>query len=164
MLPLSLLKRKQRRPVNLEPIPKTDGIMACFHHCSNVSRSTYQQQKQPKKDEHTITKIPDRLWNEISPILPTEKQNKTIGWPIVPFGKVMDGIMYILRTGCQWKMLPGEYGSGSTCHRRFQEWVQLDIFRKIWVRLLELYDDKEGVKWTWQSPDSISIKSPLGGQ
>jgi transposase len=83
-------------------------------------------------------------WN--SPILPTEKQNKTIGRPIVQFRKVMDGIMYIIRTGCQWKMLPGECGSGSTRHRRFQEWVQLDIFRKIWARLLEIYNDKEGIK------------------
>jgi len=60
----------------------------------------------------------------------------------------MDGIMYILGTEYQWKMLlPGEYSSGSTCHRRFQKWVQLDIFRKIRVRLLTLYDDKEVIKW-----------------
>jgi transposase len=85
--------------------------------------------------------------DEISLILPTEKQNNTIGRPIVPFRKVMDGIMYILRTGYQLKMLlPREYGSGSTCHRRFHKRVQLDIFRKIWVRLLALYDDKEGIK------------------
>src|SRR3954447_17329528 len=94
--------------------------------------------KSKKKDKHTITKITDKLWDEISPILPTEKQNNTIGRPIVPFRKVMDGIMYILRTRYQWKMmlLPREYSSGSTCHRRSQQWVQLDIFRKIWVRLL----------------------------
>ena len=49
----------------------------------------------------------------------------------------MDGIVYVLRTGCQWKMLPCEYGSGSTCHRRFQQWVQLDIFKKIWINLLK---------------------------
>ena len=75
----------------------------------------------------------------------------------------MDGIVYVLRTGCQWKMLPREYGSGSTCHRRFQEWVQSDIFKKIWIRLLKIYDNKKGIKWNWQSLDSISIKSPLGG-
>jgi transposase len=52
---------------------------------------------------------------------PKEKPSKTIGRPIVPYRKVFDGILYILRTGYQWKMLPKEYGSGSTCHRRFQE-------------------------------------------
>jgi transposase len=60
-------------------------------------------------------------------------------------------------------MLPKEYGSGSTCHRRFQEWRELDIFDKLWTRLLQIYDLKKGIKWNWQSLDSISVKSPLGG-
>lgn len=88
----------------------------------------------------------------------------TIGRPIVPYRKVLDGIMFILRTGCQWKMLPREYGSGSTCHRRFQEWRESGIFDKLWTRLLKIYDNKRGIKWSWQSLDSISVKSPLGGR
>ena len=112
----------------------------------------------------TITKISDELWNMICNLLPDKKPNNTIGRPVVPFRKVMDGILYVLRTGCQWKMLPKEYGSGSTCHRRFQQWVQLDIFKKIWMKLLEEYDNKIGIKLIWQSLDSISIKSPLGGR
>jgi len=77
---------------------------------------------------------------------------------------VIDGILYVLRTGCQWKMLPKEYGSGSTCHRRFQEWNRLDAFKKGWIRILKIYDDCIGINWTWQSIDSIYIKSPLGGR
>ena len=46
-------------------------------------------------------------------ILPKEKPSKTVGRPVVPYRKVLDGILYILRTGCQWKMLPREYGSSS---------------------------------------------------
>jgi transposase len=61
-----------------------------------------------------------------------EKPLRTVGSrPIVPYRKVIDGILYVLRTGCQWKMLPKEYGSGSTCHhRRFQQWNGLDILKK----------------------------------
>jgi transposase len=81
--------------------------------------------------KHTITKIPDELWNKIISVLPKEKPENTVGRPIVPFRKVMDGIVCVLRTGFQWKMLPREYGSGPTCHRRFQEWIQLDIFKKV---------------------------------
>ena len=117
-----------------------------------------------KKYVRTIIYIPDDLWNEIKNILPDEKPENTIGRPIVPYRKVLDGILFILRTGCQWKMLPKEYGSGSTCHRRFQEWMQLGIFDKFWSRLLKLYDNKKGIKWNWQSLDSISVKSPLGGR
>jgi transposase len=106
---------------------------------------------QHKIDRRTITKIPDNLWDEISTILPKEKSDNTLGRPIVPYRKVLDGIMYVLRTGCWWKMMPREYGSGSTCHRRFQEWIELGVFKKIWVRLLQLYDYKKDIKWTWQS-------------
>jgi transposase len=117
-----------------------------------------------KKYVRTITSIPDDLWNEIKKILPDEKPENTIGRPVVPYRKVIDGIVFVLRTGCKWKMLPKEYGSGSTCHRRYQEWMQLGVFDKLWTRLLKLYDFKIGIKWNWQSLDSISIKSPLGGR
>ena len=112
----------------------------------------------------TIKRIPDKLWDEIRKVLPKEKPLKTVGRPIVKYRKVADGILYILRTGCQWKMLPKEYSSGSTCHRRFQEWNSADIFKKVWIKLLKTYDDCIGINWTWQSIDSISIKSPLGGR
>ena len=105
-----------------------------------------------------IRKIPDDLWEEIKVILPPEKPDKTIGRPVVPFRKVLDGILYVLRTGCQWKMLPKEYGSGSTCHRRFQKWIVSKVFQKLYVP-----DDLKGISWIWQSLDSVSIKAPLGG-
>ena len=74
-----------------------------------------------KKYVRTITRIPDELWNEIKNILSDEKLDNTIGRPIVPYRKIPDGIMFVLRNGCQWKMLPKEYGFVSTCQRRFQE-------------------------------------------
>ncbi len=131
---------------------------------------TFIQKKEKikkKKNKHPIIlKIPDELWDKIKSIFPKEKPLKTVGSrPIVRYRKVINGIIYILRTGCQWKMLPKEYGSGSTCHHSFQEWNRLDIFKKIWIKLLEIYDEFIGTNWTWQSIiDSISIKSPLGGQ
>jgi transposase len=116
-----------------------------------------------RKHLSPIRKIPDDLWDEIKVILPPEKLNKTIGRPVVPFRRVLDGILYVLRTGCQWKMLPKEYGSGSTCHRRFQQWSTSKVFQKLWTRLLKVYDDLVGIQWKWQSLDSISVKAPLGG-
>ncbi len=60
-------------------------------------------------------------------------------------------------------MLPSEFGLGSTGHRRFQQRIHLDISKNMWIKMLKEYDCKRGVRWTWQSIDSISIKSPLGG-
>src|SRR5215471_20680437 len=92
----------------------------------------------------TIRKIPDDLWDEIKLLFPPEKSEKTIGRPVIPFRKVLDGIVYVLRTGCQWKMLPKEHGSGSTCHRRFQQWNGMDVFKNIWIKLLKIYDEMIG--------------------
>ena len=93
--------------------------------------------RQINKDLPAIRKIPDDLWDEIKLLLPPEKSDKTIGRPVIPFRKVLDGIVYILRTGCQWKMLPKEYGSGSTSHRRFQEWTASKVFQKIMGKTIE---------------------------
>jgi putative transposase len=69
-----------------------------------------QKEETPSNDNT----LPDDLWNEVKNIFPAEKPVETIGRPVVPFRKVLDGVLYMLRTGCQWKMLPKEYGSGST--------------------------------------------------
>ena len=53
---------------------------------------------------------------------------------------------------------------GYTCHKRFQQWVELDVFKRTWIKLLKAYDDKKGIKWNGQFLDSISIKDPLGGR
>ena len=47
----------------------------------------------------TVRRIPDELWNEINLLLPPKKPNDTIGRPIIPFRKVLDGILHLLRTG-----------------------------------------------------------------
>ena len=111
-----------------------------------------------------VKRVSDELWDEIRLILPSEKPNNTIGHPAVSFRKVLDGILYVLRTGCQWKMLPKEFGSGSTCHRRFQQWSISKVFQSLWSRLLKVYDGIVGIQWKWQSLDSISVKAPLGGK
>ena len=79
---------------------------------------TFIHKKERAKDKNkqpTILNIPDELWDETKSISPKEKPPlKAVGLSIVPYRKVIDVILYVLRTlGCQWKMLPKEYGSGS---------------------------------------------------
>ena len=116
------------------------------------------------KNKPTITKISDKLWDMIRfHTYLREKPNNTIGRPVIPFRKVLDGIVYVLRTGCQWKMLPQNLVLVQHVIDDFSNGFRLDIFKKIWIILLKEYDNKKGIKWAWQSIDSISIKSPLGG-
>jgi transposase len=60
------------------------------------------------KNKPAITRVLDSLWDGIIAVFSAEKPNNTVGRPVVPFRKVMDRIVYVLRTGCQWKMLPKE--------------------------------------------------------
>lgn len=81
---------------------------------------------------------------QVNCLLPDEKPNNMVGRPVIPFRKIFDGIFYVLRTGCPWKMLLiKDYGSGSTCHQLFQQWDKIDNFEKIWVKLLKEYVAKE---------------------
>ena len=90
--------------------------MTCIHKKKEEGGNDKNSSNHP-----AIMTIPDELWNEFKKILPKEKPSNTVGRPMVKYRKVLDGILYVLRTGCQWKMIPKVYGSGSTCHRRFQE-------------------------------------------
>lgn len=108
-------------------------------------------------------RLPDELWVRIQPLLPKEKPAGTVGRPSVPYRQVMEGIFYVLRTGCQWKAVPREYGSGSVVHARFQEWRQLGVFETLWEQGLQEYDELRGIAWRYQAMDGAMGKAPLGG-
>ena len=108
--------------------------------------------------------IPDVLWERIDLLLPIYKRSEKGGRPRLPLRNVVCGILYVLRTGCQWKAMPKQFGSGSAIHTYFQEWVGLGVFQKLWQLTLEEYDDLKGIDWEWQSLDGAMNKSPLGGE
>jgi putative transposase len=145
------------------------------HFRSQVRKSTPQRKRLTRREKikkqvrrqrrlATIRRIPDDVWELIRPVLPPEKPAGTVGRPIVPYRTVLNGILYVLRTGCQWKMVSNEFGSGSTCHKRFQEWVARGVFLKAWQLLLRRYDELRGIQWLWQAVDSKSVPAPLGGE
>jgi transposase len=116
-----------------------------------------------KKKRNGLREIPDELWELAEPILPPDKPPWTNGRPRVPNRRILNAILYVLRTGCQWKMVPREYGSGSTCHRRFQEWVRAGRFARLWRVCLNHDDDLKGIDWRFQSMDSASVSAPVKG-
>jgi putative transposase len=117
--------------------------------------------------------LSDSLWERIAPLVPKAKsryrgrgkQRKHIGGrPAADPRRLMSGILYVLRTGCQWNALPKErYGSGKTAHRYFQRWVRAGVFRRMWAAGLTDYDELKGIAWKWQAADGVITKAPLGG-
>jgi len=119
-----------------------------------------------KRNVKNRYKISDELWEKIEPLIPKHPNTHRFGGgrPRVPDRKAMDGIFFVLRTGCQWNAL-NETGicSSSTAHLRFQEWVQAGVFLSLWKLSLDDYDELKGIDWSWQSMDGAMTKAPLGG-
>jgi transposase len=111
-------------------------------------------------------RITDELWEKIEPLLPAGKPHP-LGChnPPVDKRRAMEAILFVMRTGCQWNAL-NETGicSSSSAHRRFQEWTEAGVFRKMWALGLKTYDALKGIEWEWQSMDGAMTKAPLGGE
>jgi transposase len=107
--------------------------------------------------------VPDELWHAVEPLLPPERPKPRGGRPRIPDRHVLAGIVYRLRTGCQWHALPSEFGSGSTCHLRLQQWATAGIFTDAFVTMLKRYDRRRGIHWKWGALDSATVKAPKGG-
>jgi len=114
--------------------------------------------------------VSDAFWKRVEPLLPqpTRDPNKSYirkkggGRKPLHYRKVFEGIVYVLRTGCQWKALPKEvYGSSSSVHAYFRQWERAGVFLAMWRAGLAEYDEMEGISWSWQSIDSAMTKAPL---
>lgn len=111
----------------------------------------------------TIWQVPDDLWAVIEPILAELDPPKATGHPRSDPRRILDAIIFRMRTGCQWNRLPRELGDDSTVHCFFQRWVQAGVFERIWAVVQAQCDELGGVEWEWQSADAMLRKSRSGG-
>ncbi len=122
------------------------------------------------KEERKVQEflISDELWEKIEPLLPVrQKKVHPLGChrPRVPDRQVLNGIFFVLRTGCQWKALDATgICKGSTAHSRFQEWEQAGFYARLWEAALHDYDELKGLDWQWLALDGAMNKAPLGGE
>src|SRR2546428_9001307 len=75
----------------------------------------------------TIWRIPDDLWLIVQYVLPREELQRSRGRPWIAPRCILDVVLYVLRTGCQWNAVPRVTGSGSTVHRRVQSCVERGV-------------------------------------
>ncbi|WP_460586566.1 IS5 family transposase [Hymenobacter arcticus] len=112
--------------------------------------------------------ISDTLWARLEPLLPVHVPKPH------PLGRhrrriadrdVLNGIFFVLRTGCQWKALDATgLCKGSTAHSRFQQWVQAGVFACLWDEALQDYEDLIGLNFAWMALDGSLHKAPLAGK
>jgi putative transposase len=121
-----------------------------------------RKSKTPPPD--TIWEIPDSLWDCIESTLDEHYPKKPTGRPRTDLRRVLDGIVFRMRSGCQWNKLPERFGSDSTVHRWFQRFCSDRLFETLWGHLVDACDELAGVYWDWQSADGRLGKARFGGE
>lgn len=118
----------------------------------------------PKPKNVDYFRVPRPLWRKIKKVLPEPPKKRGPGRPLADRRAVLNGIWYVLWTGCQWKAVHREWFGvcSSTLHERFQIWQQSGIFNRIMQIMVKFYARKRKVKWQWQAIDSKSCPAPLG--
>jgi transposase len=84
-----------------------------------------------KKRMPTIWEVPDGLWERIESLLNELDPPKATGRPREDARRILDGLIFRFRTGCQWNHIPRVYGDDSTIYRTFQHWRRLGLFERI---------------------------------
>lgn len=109
--------------------------------------------------------VPNKLWKEVEPLLPEQKPSPKGGRPPVPNRAALTGIVFVLKSGLPWNLLPLEMGCGSgvTCWRRLQEWTELGVWPQLQHRLLRRLGKRGAIRLSRAIIDSASMRAVFGG-
>ena len=110
--------------------------------------------------------VSDELWALVEPLLPTEPPKPKGGRPRVPDRAVLTGIIFVLKSGIPWELLPQEMGCGSgvTCWRRLRDWQQAGVWDRLHRVLLDRLGEADRIDWSRACLDSASIPAKRGAQ
>ena len=112
----------------------------------------------------TIWDVPDELWKRFEGILLEQYPLAATGRPRADLRWVLNGVIFRMRSGCQWNRLPERYGDDATVHRWFQRWVTDGVLEKLWALLLGECEELGAVDWRWQAADGCMGKARFGGE
>ena len=110
--------------------------------------------------------VSDELWETIAPLLPPEKPKPKGGRPPVPDRAALTGILFVLRSGIPWEMLPQEMGCGSgmTCWRRLHDWQAAGVWERLHRLLLDRLREADQLDWSRAVVDRASVRAVWGGR
>lgn len=110
--------------------------------------------------------VSDELWQVVAPLLPAEPPKPKGGRPRVPDRAALTGILFVLKTGIQWELLPQEMGCGSgmTCWRRLRDWHTAGVWARLHHVLLDRLGAADQIDWARASLDAASVPAPRGAR
>ena len=94
--------------------------------------------------------VPDDLWAAVEALLPPERPKPKGGRPRLPDRAALTGILFVLRSGLPWEMLPAEMGCGSgiSCWRRLRDWQAAGVWSRLHQVLLERLHAAGQIDWS----------------
>lgn len=101
--------------------------------------------------------LTDEQWEKLYPLLPPTKPKR--GRPAQDHRLIINGILWILRTGAPWRDIPDYYGPWSTVASRFYRWQQAGIWQQVLEALQQQCDAAGAIDWTKHSVDSTIIRA-----
>lgn len=111
--------------------------------------------------------VPEDVWAAIQSLLPPKPLHPKGGRPWIGDRAVLGGLIYMLRAGVPWRLLPArQLGCGSpvTCWRRLQQWQAAGVWEALHHRLLDWLGDDERIDWSRASIDSVSVRAKRGAR
>jgi transposase len=108
--------------------------------------------------------VSDELWALVAPLLPAEPPKPKGGRPRVSDRAALTGIIFVLKSGIPWELLPQELGCGSgvTCWRRLRDWQEAGVWDRLHRELLDRLGEADQIDWSRASLDSASIPAKRG--
>jgi transposase len=94
--------------------------------------------------------LTDEQWKRIEPLLPQAKPRKRRkrGRPRKTNRQVLEGILWILKTGARWRDLPKDFGvSSSVCWKRLRLWEEQGVWLRLWRAFLGELDQQGKLDW-----------------
>jgi transposase len=110
--------------------------------------------------------VSDELWEIIEPLLPEKPPKPKGGRPRIEDRAALIGIIFVLKSGIPWDMLPQEMGCGSsvTCWRRLEEWQEAGMWERLQQVLLDRLGEADQIEWERASLDSASVPAKRGAE
>ena len=92
--------------------------------------------------------LSEAQWQKIAPLLPQPAKHRKGGRPWKDNRRVLEGILWILRSGARWQDLPEKYPHPSTCWRRLRDWDEQGVWLNIWRAFLSELNERQQLRWS----------------